>query len=34
MNTIIIPKYAKIKNYRTMTKEKKILLTKEKKCIN
>ena len=22
MNTITIPKYAKIKNYRTMTKEK------------
>ena len=33
MNTITIPKYAKIKNYRTMTKEKKNLAVQGKKLI-
>ena len=31
MNTITIPKYAKIKNYRTMTKEKKRFADEGKK---
>ena len=31
MNTITIPKYAKIKNYRTMTKEKKKFANEGKK---
>lgn len=31
MNTITIPKYAKIKNYRTMTKEKKNFANEGKK---
>lgn len=33
MNTITIPKYAKIKNYRTMTKEKKNLAVQGRKLI-
>ena len=33
MNTIIIPKFANISNYRTMTKEKKELAVQGKKLI-